>query len=214
MHNLLNFLQDIFFMCVLSWLTFLSNLMRNIVPDTSFLSDIATFEGVLIGITIPLSLQIVSWTADKYKDQELATFFTKELIYKIQLFFLLPHIAFVIVLRFLYVKNIFALLIIFIWFIANIAVFFFFLQLVKRYVCETDEVFIEKLKKQVEKILLHNENFTYDDTIKHTRRQFLFVTEKLTNIALVKAELGETETVKKIIEEIERIFRQFWNLKK
>ena len=52
------------------------------------------------------------------------------------------------------------------------------------------------------------------NSIRETRRQFLFVTEKLTNIALAKTELGDTETAKKILGEIEKIFRKFWNLRK
>ena len=53
-------------------------LLIRIVPSKEFLSDAAAFEGVLIGVAIPISLQVVTWTADRYKDHEIAKFFTDE----------------------------------------------------------------------------------------------------------------------------------------
>jgi len=136
-----------------SWLNSLSSWVTGIIPNTTFLSDIAAVEGVLIGVSIPISLQVVSWAVDRYKDQELASFFTNEKLYKAQFFLFLPNIVLAIVLRFLDIKNFVILGIILVWFVINVIVFYFFLQLIRRYAVETDKIFIEKLKKHAEKII-------------------------------------------------------------
>ncbi len=70
----------------------LASSFYNFVPDPSFLSDIAAFEGVLIGVATPIALQVVSRTADRYNDNEIARIFTDEILYRCQYFLLLPNI--------------------------------------------------------------------------------------------------------------------------
>jgi len=77
-------LRNIIFVFLFSIIDKVLSFFSNLVPDSAFLSDIATFEGILIGVTIPISLQVVSWTFDRYKDKEIAQFFIKETLYKIQ----------------------------------------------------------------------------------------------------------------------------------
>jgi len=138
---------------------FLTKLFYLIMPNSSavlnstFLSDIAAVEGVLIGISIPITLQVVSWIVNKYRDQELAKFFTEELLYKAQYFLLLSNIVIAIFLRFRDVKNSLILLGIFIWFVINIIVFYLFIKLVERYAIDIDKVFMNKLKNYVQDIL-------------------------------------------------------------
>jgi len=77
-------LRNIIFVFLFSIINIVLFFFSNLVPKSDFLSDIATFEGILIGVTIPISLQVVSWTFDRYKDKEIAQFFIKETLYKIQ----------------------------------------------------------------------------------------------------------------------------------
>lgn len=125
-------------------------MQKNTNPD--FLSDIATFEGVLIGVSIPVSLNVVISCTEKYKDPEIAKFYTSEWLYRIQYILFLSNIILAILFRFLDIKYNFILLPFFIWFVFNVYFFFIFIKLVERYVTETDKIFLEKLKKYAEDI--------------------------------------------------------------
>ena len=128
-------------------------LLASIAPSNEFLSDVAALEGVLIGVAIPISLQVVTWTADRYKDHEIAKFFTDERLYRWQYFLLLPNIGIAILLRFLNISNLLLLAIVFLWLIINIFIFYRFIRLVERYATETDRLLLQKLKHYVEDIL-------------------------------------------------------------
>jgi hypothetical protein len=136
-----------------SMIDWILTLLANIVPSKEFLSDVAALEGVLIGVAIPISLQVVTWTADRYKDHEIAKFFTDERLYRWQYFLLLPNIAIAILLRFLNISNLVPLAIIFFWLIINIYIFYKFIRLVERYATDTDQLLLQKLKRHVEDIL-------------------------------------------------------------
>jgi len=127
-------------------------LLASIAPSNEFLSDVAALEGVLIGVAIPISLQVVTWTADRYKDHEIAKFFTDERLYRWQYFLLLSNIGIAILLRFLNISNLVPLAIIFLWLIINIYIFYRFIRLVERYATETDQLLLQKLKRYVEEI--------------------------------------------------------------
>lgn len=128
-------------------------LLTSIVPSNEFLSDVAALEGVLIGVAIPISLQVVIWTADRYKDHEIAKFFTDEPLYRWQYFLLLSNIGIAILFRFLDISNLLLLAIVFLWLIINIFIFYRFIRLVERYATETDRLLLQKLKHYVEDIL-------------------------------------------------------------
>lgn len=132
-----------------SWLSWFGK----ITPNPTFLSDLAAVEGVLIGVSIPIALQVVSWTADRYRDQEIAKFFASELLYRIQYFLFLSNIILVLLLRFLHIKNFLVLWAVFLWFVLNVIVFYFFIRMVERYVTDTDKIFLSKLKGYVQDIL-------------------------------------------------------------
>ncbi|MCK5534827.1 hypothetical protein KAI68_06885 [bacterium] len=129
------------------------SLFFNFTPGPSFLSDVAVFEGVLIGVAIPISLQVVTRAADRYKDYEIAQFFTKEPLYKLQYVLLLPNIALAIFLKFLSISNPVVLWTIFFWFIVNIIVFYIFVKIVEEYTINTDKLLLGKLKRHVKIIL-------------------------------------------------------------
>ena len=65
--------------------------LLSFTPNVSFLSDIVAIEAVLIGVTIPISLQVVTLTAEKYRDLEISKIFIKKpknmVFVKIFLFF-------------------------------------------------------------------------------------------------------------------------------
>lgn len=122
-------------------------------PDPVFLSDLAAFEGVLIGVAIPISLQVVTWAAERYRDHEIAQFFTNERLYRLQYFLLLPNIALAIFLRFLNITNLLWLWFAFFWLLANICVFYKFIKLVEQYSTNIDKLLLRKLKENVEAIL-------------------------------------------------------------
>lgn len=131
----------------------LTSSFSDFAPKASFLSDIAAFEGVLIGVAIPIALQVVSRTADRYNDNEIAQFFTKESLYRWQYRLLLPNIAIVISLRFFDIDNSLILGTILIWLLINIVVFYKFIKLVEQYVTNTDELLLKKFNAHVENIL-------------------------------------------------------------
>jgi hypothetical protein len=131
----------------------LINLIINLAPTPDFLSDIAAFEGILIGVSIPISLQVVTWVVDRYSDQEIAQFFIKEPLYRAQYLLFLPSIIIAILLRFLNISNSLILWLIFFLLVINIFIFYKFIRLVEQYATNTDKLLLRKLKHYVEDIL-------------------------------------------------------------
>lgn len=56
--------------------------------------------------------------------------------------------------------------------------------------------------------------FSKSKSISEERKQLFFSIEKLLNVALVKTEWGDNQSVKEIMEELDRIFWKFWQLRK
>jgi hypothetical protein len=138
------------------WLDGLKEFVKILIsvsPNPDFLADVATFEGVLIALGIPVSLQVVNISLDRYKDPELGQFFIKERLYSWQYFLLLPNIATAILLRFLDVKNPLFLWLVFVLLLVNIVVFYFFIKLVEKYMTSFDKVLLDKIRKHVQDIL-------------------------------------------------------------
>lgn len=131
----------------------LINFIINFAPTPDFLSDIAAFEGILIGVSIPISLQVVTWVVDRYSDQEIAQFFIKEPLYRAQYLLFLPSIIIAILLRFLNISNSLILWLIFFLLVINIFIFYKFIRLVEQYATNTDKLLLRKLKHYVEDIL-------------------------------------------------------------
>lgn len=118
-----------------------------------FLSDVAAFEGIIIGLSIPISLHVVSWIADRYEDHEISQFFIKEPLYKWQFYLILPNIAISILFRFLDVDEPILLTLIYFWLLINIIVFYKFIKLVEQYATNTDKVLIKIFRQNVDDIL-------------------------------------------------------------
>ena len=119
------------------------------VPYLGFLSDMAGFQGFLIGVAVPISLQVVSWIADRYKDQEIAKLFIREPLYRFQFFLILPHIACCILLRYLNFSIQPLLAFMFLWFIVNLVTFYLFVKRVALYITDADQILLQKLEKYV-----------------------------------------------------------------
>ncbi len=75
-------------------------LIKRVSPDVGFLSDIAAFEGVLISIAIPVSLDIISRISDRYNSNILSKQFNREWEIKILPVLLIINIVVAIILRF------------------------------------------------------------------------------------------------------------------
>lgn len=128
-------------------------ILIKVTPNPDFLADVATFEGVLIALAIPVSLQVVNMSLDRYKDPELGQFFIKERLYFWQYLLLLPNIALAILLRFLDVKNSLFLWLVFVFLLVSMVVFYHFIKLVEKYMTSADKVLLDKIRKHVQDIL-------------------------------------------------------------
>lgn len=56
--------------------------------------------------------------------------------------------------------------------------------------------------------------FSKSKTIEEEQQQLFYSLEKIVNVALVKTERGDNQSVKEILKDLEHIFRDFWQLKK
>ena len=121
----------------------------NFVPNLGFLSDMVGFQGFLIGVAVPISLQVVSWIADRYKDQEIAKLFIREPLYKLQFMLIIPHIASCIFIRYLNITYSLILHLMFFWFIINLIAFYLFVRRVALYITDADQILLQKLEKYV-----------------------------------------------------------------
>jgi hypothetical protein len=77
----------------------------NFTPTQNFLSDIAAFEAVVIGIAIPLSFEIVSRISERYQSEVITREFLKNWEIKLLPIFLISNIIIAIVLRFFIPNN-------------------------------------------------------------------------------------------------------------
>lgn len=69
-------------------------------PEPHFLSDIATFEAVIIGLAVPLSLEMVSRISERYQSEVISKQFLKEREVKLLPILLMLNIFLAIGLRF------------------------------------------------------------------------------------------------------------------
>ena len=114
--------------------------------NNAFLSDIAAFEGVVIGIVLPLAWDALSRSAEKYGD--IVTIrFSKHLPTKLLLPSFVFHIILVIATRLVTPEpNLTCIysklwgMVLFLWFIANILIFMQYLALLRTYTFNVKEV--------------------------------------------------------------------------
>ena len=72
----------------------------NITPNTDFLSDIASFEAVIVALAIPLSFEIISRISERYQSEVVSKKFEQEKINRWLPILLLFNIIMAISLRF------------------------------------------------------------------------------------------------------------------
>lgn len=131
----------------------LVNTISSIEPDASFLSDVAAFEAVLIGVSIPISLQVVTWTAERFRDIEISKIFIGEKLYKAQYVLFISNILIAIFFKFAKINDKFALWVLLFWLFLNVYIFLKFIKRVEQYAANTENYLLKRLKKNVEDIL-------------------------------------------------------------
>lgn len=127
------------------------DIINSLSLNTDFLQDVIAFEGVLVGVAIPISFQVVLSMVKEY-DRDIAGFFTKEPLYKAQYVLFLLNIAISIIFRFFQISNVYALIFMLVWSIINIIIFVYFVILVHKYITDTDKVILGKLWKHATNI--------------------------------------------------------------
>ncbi|MDH5613074.1 MAG: hypothetical protein OEY66_11535 [Gammaproteobacteria bacterium] len=124
-------------------------------PDAKFISDIAGFEAVIIGIAIPLSFDVISRISERYKSDVITTKFLSHWSSKLLLPFLLINIFIAISLRFFHVETntvneefwvVFSW-IIYAGFISTALILFYYFRLVQQFAGNTDYIIKELLNE-------------------------------------------------------------------
>lgn len=133
-----------------------------IKPASDFLVDIATIEGVLITIALPLSFEMVARIADRYNADVVVRSYSKELVNRCLMGYLMINVAIVIFLSMVDGKIAqmsksawqwkIVSWIIFAAFVSGLGLFFYFIRVLNRYVTNP-EYLTEKLANEAEAVL-------------------------------------------------------------
>ncbi len=123
----------------------------SLTTNATFIQDVITVEGVFIGLSIPISVQVVSNITKDY-DGEIASLLTDEFLYKSQYLLFLVSIMFGILFRFIGISSPYLLVIYFVWSIINILVFWRFMIRINQYVTNIEGVISQKLRDHAESI--------------------------------------------------------------
>ncbi len=90
--------------------TFISNSFSSFTPDVAFLSDIIAFQGAVIAIAYPLSLEIVSRISERYSSNVIIEKFSNEWIVKALPYLIITNVIIAASLKFFYVGELSILL--------------------------------------------------------------------------------------------------------
>jgi hypothetical protein len=82
--------------------TFLWNSFSSFTPDTAFLSDVIAFQGAVIAIAYPLSLEIVSRISERYSSNVITRKFSNEWSVRILPYLLIANVIIAVSLKFFY----------------------------------------------------------------------------------------------------------------
>ncbi len=133
-------------------------------------SDIAAILGVIAGISIPISLEVINRTADRYQNQRISSFFTEEPLYILNLFSNILCVAVSLSFKMSSVNNLGVILVLYFWFAVNLFLFIGFIYLVQYYITDTDTVTLKHLFKNTSKLLAgdkKNATIGYFDRLKN-----------------------------------------------
>jgi len=132
---------------------FVFEFINSISIKSEFLGVAVGFEAVLIGAAIPVSIQVITWTGQQFKDSFISEVFFNELIYKSQYFLLLGNIIFCISILLFDLDNITIILIAFLWTILNVILFYKFIKKIEYVIKHTDDYLIGHLVRHAEKTI-------------------------------------------------------------
>ncbi len=121
--------------------------------SVSFLSLAAKILATLVGISVPISLTIVSRNLKTYKDKWVSKLLFQELAFKAQISFTLPLICILLFFVFAKLINPFILILCFLAISLSLYFFYKFLRLMVKYATQTDEIVLEKIKIEINEIL-------------------------------------------------------------
>ncbi len=140
-----------YFGCILSFLS-------DFTPSPAFLTDVAAFEGIILAIAIPLSLEIVSRVSERYQSEVISKRFIREWPIKLLPILLILNILMAVALKFFMPNNpttpVWKLLawITFAGFLIIASIFFIFIAKLKRYMTDPEFV-LDNLFNEAEKAL-------------------------------------------------------------
>jgi len=82
--------------------TFIWNFLSSFTPDVAFLSDVIAFQGAVIAIAYPLSLEIVSRISERYSSNVITRKFSNEWSVRILPYLLIANVIIAVLLKFFY----------------------------------------------------------------------------------------------------------------
>ncbi|MBD2570685.1 hypothetical protein [Anabaena lutea] len=207
---------------IFSWIQSCLNWIISISPNTGFLSDIVAFQGAIIAIAIPLSLEIISRISERYQSGVITKKFSQESEIKLLPILLTIDIIAAIFIKFFtpadsisgYWKII--AWITFIVFIFTIYILYKFFATLRRYITDTNFLLDELFNDMGESLTLQTQNNKVDNQgLKLKQKQFVEALEATGDILVfeTKNKKGE-EKIKIGLNRIREKMRQFLDMQK
>ncbi|RUS99808.1 hypothetical protein DSM107003_03920 [Trichormus variabilis SAG 1403-4b] len=209
-------------LAIFSWIESCLNLIISISPNTGFLSDIVAFQGAIIAIAIPLSLEIISRISERYNSGVITKKFSQEWEIKLLPILLTIDIIAAIILKFFipadsisgYGK--FFAWITFIVFIFTIYILYKFFATLRRYITDTNFLLDEFFNDMGELLTPQTQNKKVDNEgLKLKQKQFVESLEATGNILVfeTKNKKGE-EKITTGLNRIREKIGQFLEMQK
>ncbi|MBD2693509.1 hypothetical protein [Anabaena catenula] len=162
------------------WIQSCLNWIISLSPNTSFLSDIVAFQGAIIAIAIPLSLEIISRISERYNSGVITKKFSQESEIKLLPILLTIDIIAAIILKFFIpadsISGYWKIIawITFIVFIFTIYILYKFFATLRRYITDTNFL-LDELFNDIEKSLTpQTQNKKVDNQdLKLKQKQFI-----------------------------------------
>ncbi|AFZ22423.1 hypothetical protein Cylst_0041 [Cylindrospermum stagnale PCC 7417] len=207
----------------LSWVKDCFNWIISITPSTGFLSDVVAFQGAIIAIAIPLSLEIISRISERYQSGVITKKFSQEWVIKRLPIILVIDIISAISLKFfVYNDSVSSTLgkiiawITFGLFLITVVLLKLFFDILRRYITDTTFLLDELFKDMEELLNPQTQNKKVDKKVlKSKQKQFVEALEATGDILVfeTKNKKGE-EKIKEGLKRIGEKMGQFLEMQK